>query len=526
MGLKVRLAAYWLLVCLGVGAGLFIAADRLMRQLVLAERKDYAKAFLAEASGKLSSCPDKVTSCPAWENLKLGLAPAVWAISLVDERGRLLDASRAELRAEALWDALDSLPASERAVIESCAAFRCLWLTQPLAGHPEKLLVAIELESAFAQARAVAKTLLVFSLLVALGGAFLGWLLSLRLVVWPLERLLRQAEKFSESGEEFSLDAARPGTLNIAFQRMWRRIEQDRRQLEEQIEKLKELNRQLQLTQQSLLRSEKLASVGRLAAGVAHEVGNPLSAILGYLTLIKDEKTMPGERAEMIERLEEEIGRIDQVIRSLLNYSRPAPPRVGPVNAREAAESALQLIRPQKEFKNIKFRLEVDPELTDCRADPALLRQVLVNLMLNALDALSAGGSLWLRAAQVERSASGQRWYVGKEPLSEGQLPPWFSEGDLHRLQLPRDGKWLEQNSAGVVFSVVDNGCGIAEENLAKVFDPFFTTKEPGKGTGLGLAICHSAIEAMGGEIWLWSRPGMGTQVSFILPLDRPQDHR
>jgi len=193
---------------------------------------------------------------------------------------------------------------------------------------------------------------------------------------------------------------------------------------------------------------------------------------------------------------------------------------MGPVNAGEAAESALQLIRPQKEFKNIKFRLEVDPALADCRADPALLRQVLVNLMLNALDALSAGGSLWLRAAVVERSGSGLRWYVGKEPLSEGQSPPWFSEGDLHRLQLPRDGKWLEQNGAGLVFSVVDSGCGIPEENLSKVFDPFFTTKEPGRGTGLGLAICHSAIEAMGGEIWLWSRPGAGTQVSFILPLD------
>lgn len=523
MGLKLRTAAYWLLVSAALSAGIFVVADRLVRHRLLGQLAELSRPALELVAAGLAECPEPIQSCREWRQAtrQLGrLLRQLKSLSLLDGAGRLIDSTDNSLRSASLWEFFASGPPTQGEVVHPCADGRCLWMTQTLPGRAEKLVAAFDLEPTFAKARALGKTLLWYAVWLSLAATLAGWLLTGRLLLWPLQRLLRQTENVSLADLELPENQGLLGSLGIALRRMSRRIQEDRERLEQQIVELKKLNRDLQVAQVSLLRSEKLASVGRLAAGVAHEVGNPISAILGYLGLLRDEQTPPEEKRDMLERIEKELERIDQVIRSLLSYSRPEKPSVVSLSPRLAAESALELIRPQKAFKTISYHLEVDERLPDCQADPALVRQVLVNLMLNALDASHPGGNLWLRTAVVRRSAEGKlQWQCTAEPLAPEAEPAWFALGELHRVRLPRDGKWLWQTGGGVVFSVVDDGCGISPEDQGKVFDPFFTTKEPGRGTGLGLAICHSAVEAMGGEIWLWSRPGVGTQVSFALPL-------
>ncbi len=523
MGLKMRMAAYWLLVSAALSAGLFVVADRLARHRLLSQLAELSRPALGLVAAGLADCEEPLPQCPKWQSAtrQLGrLLPQLKTLSLLDGAGRLLDSTDSALRSEALWEFFSAGPPSAGETVRPCGSGRCLWMAVSLPEREEKLVASFDLESVLAKGRALGRTLLLYSVLLSLAAALAGWLLSGRLAVWPLDKLMRQAENIQLADLELPQVANEFGSLGVALRRMSRRIQDDRVRLERQIAELERLNRDLQVAQVGLLRSEKLASVGRLAAGVAHEVGNPMSAILGYLGLLKSDDVPADEKRDMIERVENEIERIDQVIRSLLSYSRQEKPKSGPLPPRQAADHALELIRPQKTFKTISCQLEVAEGLPDCQADPALVRQVLVNVMLNALDASSTGGHLWLRAAAARRTEDGRLcWQTGSQPLEPGAEPEWFALGELHRIRLPRDGKWLETAGAGVVFSVTDDGSGIPEEDQLKVFDPFFTTKEPGQGTGLGLAICHSAVEAMGGEIWLWSRPGTGTQVSFILPL-------
>jgi signal transduction histidine kinase len=211
--------------------------------------------------------------------------------------------------------------------------------------------------------------------------------------------------------------------------------------------------------------------------------------------------------------VQSEVERIDTIIRDLLAYSRPGRDNVVAAGPAELVESAMALIRPQKKYKLIEFKVELPADLPTVRADPDLMRQVLVNLMLNALDAVESGGHIWVRAAVLGRTAEG-----GLEWPGHPQGPGFFDLGEIHRIRPPEDGKGIKPGERVVVFTVVDDGPGIAEEDLTRIFDPFFTTKEPGEGTGLGLAICHSSVHALSGEIWVYSKPGQGTQMAFSLP--------
>jgi signal transduction histidine kinase len=337
------------------------------------------------------------------------------------------------------------------------------------------------------------------------------------MIVRPVERLLESADRISEGDLTFLLSADRGselGRLGFSFSRMARRIEEDQRRQKDQIEQLTRLNRELHQAQQGLIRSEKLASVGKLAAGLAHEIGNPSSAILGYVEMLQSEAVEADEQRDALSRIKSEVERIDTIIRDLLAYSRPGRDNVVAVSPEDLVEDAMALIRPQKKSKSIELQIELPDDLPEVRADPDLVRQVLVNLMLNALDVLESGGHLWVRVAVLGRSLEGELGWPGP-----GAAPAFFELGEIHKIRPPEDGKAIKPGRKVVVFTVVDDGAGIAEEQLTKVFDPFYTTKEPGKGTGLGLAICHASVHAMGGEIWVFSMPGKGTQMAFTLPV-------
>jgi C4-dicarboxylate-specific signal transduction histidine kinase len=222
------------------------------------------------------------------------------------------------------------------------------------------------------------------------------------------------------------------------------------------------MTRSLRDGRESLMRSEKLAGVGRLAAGVAHEVGNPLAAILGYVeTLLTETPERPIDaalRADILARVRAETQRIHTIIQELLDYSRPPRDEIGPVEVRGAVDAAVSLVRAQARARGVDVHIELPAELPRVRAATGRLTQVVLNLVLNAVDANDGRGRV-----RVDGRVAGGR----------------------------------------VIIGVSDEGPGVSAELRGKIFDPFFTTKDPGKGTGLGLSVSQSIVESMGGVLRL-----------------------
>ncbi|MGB8930389.1 MAG: ATP-binding protein, partial [Anaeromyxobacteraceae bacterium] len=262
----------------------------------------------------------------------------------------------------------------------------------------------------------------------------------------------------------------------IAFERLAGALVEERRRLATKVAELESSNAQLAAARESLLRSEKLATVGRLAAGVAHEVGNPLGAIGGYAALAHTRLTVAGGDAEVIDwldRIAVETRRIDGTIRELLDFARPAVPDLTPVALSSSLDAALRLARVQPRFRDVEVTLALPEELPPVRADDGRLCQLFLNLLLNAGDAMGGRGPLRI-AARV-------------------------------------DGAMVE-------VEVADRGPGIPEVDLSRIFDPFFTTKPPGEGTGLGLSVCHGIVESFGGTISVANREGGGAAFTLRLP--------
>lgn len=232
----------------------------------------------------------------------------------------------------------------------------------------------------------------------------------------------------------------------------------------------------LEQTQAELIRSEKMASVGHLAAGMAHEIGNPLGAVLGYLEYLKGDSP-PERQKEIIIRALTEAGRIDRLVRELLDYAAPAgsePQTFDPVTAMVEARD---ILAHQGAFDTLDIEVRLPPILPATRMVRHQLVQVFINLLLNARDASPPGGTIRLCGGD---------------------------EGNSVRL------------------SVTDGGAGMRQEVLAHIFDPFFTTKAPGKGRGLGLAICQRVIGEAGGRIEVRSVPGEGSE--FVVWLKKAED--
>lgn len=257
-----------------------------------------------------------------------------------------------------------------------------------------------------------------------------------------------------------------------------------------------------------LVRAEKLASVGRLAAGVAHEIGNPLGAINGYVHMLSKAPD-PRSARDAITGLERESARIDRIVRGLLDYARPGRRATGPVDVNQVAKGVVDLLAAQGVLKHleVEFLPEKDPVLIV--ADRHQLEQALVNLMLNAVDAMEGRGKIGL----VVRRTSRRELLAGTRRASDP---------DTVRANPPsaRILRWLNDTGAHelVAVSVTDSGPGIPPENEERVFDPFFTTKDPGQGTGLGLAIAARAVEDAGGTIWVSRSREGGAAFRLLLP--------
>ncbi len=343
---------------------------------------------------------------------------------------------------------------------------------------------------------------IVASTLLAVG--FGAYLLS-RTVIGPIDELNRATEEYASGNldRRVGVEGGREiAELAQAFNEMAHRIQTNRRQLEENVRILREVNEDLERTRAELLHSEKLATVGRLAQGIAHEIGNPLSAVLGYLELAKKNTSKPDKILDYVEKSEREIARINVIIRELLDYSRPTKPEIASVDVEDTISSLLTLITGQKRFKNVTIKRNVEAGLPSITADRNQLIQVLVNLSFNAADSMPKGG-------EMEVGAATKKW----QPPAASES--YFS-GYLTK-PLPPGAQVLE-------IWVRDTGEGISSDNLSRLFDPFFTTKEPGEGTGLGLAICSRIIEGMGARLGVRSRPGNGAKFMIVFPLNHPEE--
>ena len=252
------------------------------------------------------------------------------------------------------------------------------------------------------------------------------------------------------------------GDVARQFNRMLETLNAQREELEEQLEQIETAHRELKQTQESLIRSEKMASVGHLAAGVAHEVGNPLAAVMGYTELLRDRDVDEESADDIAERTLVQLKRIRQTIRQLLDYSR-ADSETEPTAVELAGviDEAVHLVEATPEGRQVDVELEIADNLPPVHAIAGELEQVLVNLFLNAVKAMH----------------------------DEGTPSKLFIGADI-------DGDH-------VAVDIRDTGPGIEPALADQIFDPFFTTRQPGEGTGLGLAIAQRLVARADGELTL-----------------------
>jgi signal transduction histidine kinase/putative methionine-R-sulfoxide reductase with GAF domain len=252
---------------------------------------------------------------------------------------------------------------------------------------------------------------------------------------------------------------------------MYQELKTFSRQMEEKIQKT---TADLRKTEAQLIRSEKLAALGQLAAGIAHEIRNPLTSINILIHSMTENLSSGDSRKEDLKVIEEEINRINEIVDQFLRFARPAPPLLEKAEVVPILEETLQLLRPQIERQRIVVRKEFQPFLPPILMDREQMKQVILNLLLNAVQAMPKGGHLKL----------------------EGKIS--------------EDDGWIK-------LSVKDSGVGIPDEDLDRLFDPFFSTKEG--GIGLGLSIAHRIIDQHNGKIEVESGPGNGTLFTVWLPI-------
>jgi signal transduction histidine kinase len=231
------------------------------------------------------------------------------------------------------------------------------------------------------------------------------------------------------------------------------------------------------MSEQRLMRSEKLASIGRLAAGIAHEINNPLTSVLTFSSLLL-KKVENDDQKEKLEIIVKETTRCREIVRNLLNFARQGEPKKEECSINQVIETALSLTKNQVKVSENRITVRKDlGELPLLQLDPNQMLEVFVNITINAIDAMPQGGELKMTTG-----------------LSQG-------------------GKLVEIRAS-------DTGYGISRENLARVFDPFFTTKDAGKGTGLGLSVTYGIIDRHNGTIDVESEPGKGTTFIIKLPVE------
>jgi signal transduction histidine kinase len=341
-------------------------------------------------------------------------------------------------------------------------------------------------------------TLLLAGIDVAILFFFGGFLLN-RSVISPIRRLAATSEKIAAGDYALraeGVEGNEVGQLAASFNKM--------------VDGILEAQERLRRSGQEMARSEKLATVGRLAAGVAHEVGSPLMAIRGYAEYLLRKHPGREEAEECLANVVEETRKIEQIVRGLLSVASPAGGREGSTDVNAVVRRTIEMVSFRNLFREVEVVLECG-EIPRAAILEDRYRQVLLNIVLNAVDAMDGAGRLTVRTWTMEGWDPG----TGKALLRRATDPPGMDGTPLRR--------GATAAGLGVALSVADTGPGIATGDLPLVFDTFFTTKEPGKGTGLGLSVSRTIVEGAGGEIRVESEAGRGATFTVILPAARKE---
>ncbi len=241
------------------------------------------------------------------------------------------------------------------------------------------------------------------------------------------------------------------------------------------------MEKQLQETQMQLLQSEKLRALGEMAAGVAHEINNPLGGILIYASLLMEDLPEDDPKRADLEKIVQETTRCKEIVKSLLEFARQSGPKMEPTDVNKAITDVLLFLENQATFHNIEIVKELDPFLPKIQGNAGQLKQVFMNIMINAADAMHGKGTLTIRTR-------------------------------------------LSEDEKEVIIEFTDTGEGIPKDVLPKIFDPFFTTKGVGKGTGLGLSMSYGIVKEHGGRIEVDTEVGRGSTFRIVLPVTFVQE--
>lgn len=285
------------------------------------------------------------------------------------------------------------------------------------------------------------------------------------------------------------------------------------REFDQLARSINRMTEQLLSANQLRMRVDKLATIGRIAAGVSHEIGNPLSAIANYAHVVRMRTTDVPGTVEPLDALEREIARIDRIMRGLLDYSRPRRLTPKPIVVDSVIQDALRLLADQGVTR--RFKVDAVFEAPDgiVYAERHDLEQTFVNLILNAIDAMDREGHLVFR---TRVKAASEFSVASEKRRTDTPLEAWTHRPGRRAIA------WLARPDAPKRFLqivVADSGTGVAPEDEERIFEPFFSTKQPGKGTGLGLAIVASTIENLGGTIWVQRAREGGAAFIILLPL-------
>lgn len=317
-----------------------------------------------------------------------------------------------------------------------------------------------------------------------------------RLIYVPLRDLETGAKRLSSgnleqpipvrSADEFGQLASSFNAMTTALRNSQEELREWGRTLEQKVAKR---TQELHVAEAEAARGEKLASVGLLAAGIAHELNNPLTGILTFSSLIRKNLPDGSADAEDLDLVIRETKRCAAIIKRLLDFAREKTPEKKFTDINQLVLDTARLIERPANLRDIEISMDLDPDLPPVWADADQMTQVIMNMLVNAQHAIEEKGSITVRSRRAQKAPGAE---PGAQPV------------------------------AMVELSIIDTGCGIPQKNLKRIFDPFFTSKEVGKGTGLGLSVSHGIVSAHGGMIEVESEVGEGTTFRVFLPLERP----
>jgi len=348
----------------------------------------------------------------------------------------------------------------------------------------------IRMEAALLASVSRSRNSIIFAVLLGVLLSAATGLILLKSITRPMEKLVAGIEKVSagEYGSKVQISSRDEiGFLARTFNSMTDNLAKSTAQKEALMAELRDLNshlevrineatEQLKVAHERMLRSETLSAVGTFASGVAHELATPLSSVLSYFQMVKGAIPAEGGLADDISIIEGELVRCRTILRGMLDFAGPQETEKSATNLNTLLSGLLALVKYQTEYKKVRIVGELDSSIPDIMAVPGQLKQVFLNIILNALQAMPEGGILTVSTSSADNGGAGK-----------------------------------------VLVRISDTGTGIPEQDINKIFQPFYTTKEA--GTGLGLAISYGIIRGHGGEIEVKSEAGKGTTFSVYLPV-------